>query len=584
MSDLKHFKLMLKYLKDDVLQIILYVIFSILLNVLPLLTSIFWAYVVDNLTTNQQTNFIIFLALFSLSNILSWAICSTIQDLLYNKLEKDFIKNGQIDLYNKILDLPAIAFEDMGVGELTNRLNNDLEKIISLLKGIIDLSSRFIMAVVILIYSFYVSIFVGLEFIILGVIMYILANIYYPKIKKAQEEISKESDKLSKNATEDINGIREIKALGIKDNASFRMLKIIENINYKQRKIANDENIYYGINNFVYFAIEFIIFLTLGLLVFKGDIDIKLFLVIQTLIWRFDGVIENLSNFGINYNKVVVSLKRIDELVNNRLYKDEKFGTKEINDDKIKIVFDDVKFKYRKDEDYILNGLTMQLLPNKKIAIVGKSGQGKSTIFNLLMRYFDTSLGKIKINDIDIKNLTEDNLRKNISIIRQNPYLFNQSIMENFKMVKNDATLEEVRDVCKKAYIDDYIMSLPKKYNTVIGEGGVNLSGGQKQRIAIARTLLKNAKVILFDEATSALDNESQEYIKKTIDNLVGTHTVIIVAHRLSTIMDSDIIYLIDNGKVLARGNHKELLKTSSLYRRLYNPEMSSLDNDLFTF
>ena len=584
MSDLKHFKLMLKYLKDDVLQIILYVIFSILLNVLPLLTSIFWAYVVDDLTTNQQTNFIIFLALFSLSNILSWAICSTIQDLLYNKLEKDFIKNGQIDLYNKILDLPAIAFEDMGVGELTNRLNNDLEKIISLLKGIIDLSSRFIMAVVILIYSFYVSIFVGLEFIILGVIMYILANIYYPKIKKAQEEISKESDKLSKNATEDINGIREIKALGIKDNASFRMLKIIENINYKQRKIANDENIYYGINNFVYFAIEFIIFLTLGLLVFKGDIDIKLFLVIQTLIWRFDGVIENLSNFGINYNKVVVSLKRIDELVNNRLYKDEKFGTKEINDDKIKIVFDDVKFKYRKDEDYILNGLTMQLLPNKKIAIVGKSGQGKSTIFNLLMRYFDTSLGKIKINDIDIKNLTEDNLRNNISIIRQNPYLFNQSIIENFKMVKNDATLEEVRDVCKKAYIDDYIMSLPKKYNTVIGEGGVNLSGGQKQRIAIARTLLKNAKVILFDEATSALDNESQEYIKKTIDNLVGTHTIIIVAHRLSTIMDSDIIYLIDNGKVLARGNHKELLKTSSLYRRLYNPEMSSLDNDLFTF
>ena len=414
--------------------------------------------------------------------------------------------------------------------------------------------------------------------------MYILANIYYPKVKKAQEEISKESDKLSKNATEDINGIREIKALGIKDTASFRMLKIIENINYKQRKIANDENIYYGINNFVYFTIEFIIFLTLGLLVFKGDIDIKLFLVIQTLIWRFDGVIENLSNFGINYNKVVVSLKRIDELVNNRLYKDEKFGTKEINDDKIKIIFNDVKFKYRKDEDYILNGLTMQLLPNKKIAIVGKSGQGKSTIFNLLMRYFDASLGEIKINDIDIKDLTEDNLRKNISIIRQNPYLFNQSIIENFKMVKGDATLEEVRDVCKKAYIDDYIMSLPKKYNTVIGEGGVNLSGGQKQRIAIARTLLKNAKVILFDEATSALDNESQEYIKKTIDNLVGTHTIIIVAHRLSTIMDSDIIYLIDNGKILASGNHKELLKTSSLYKRLYNPEMSSLDDDLFTF
>ena len=240
-------------------------------------------------------------------------------------------------------------------------------------------------------------------------------------------------------------------------------------------------------------------------------------------------------------------------------------------------------FKYRKEEDNVLNGLTMNLQPNKKIAIVGKSGQGKSTIFNLLMRYFDTTIGKIKINGTDIKELTEESLRKNISIIRQNPYLFNQSILENFKMVKPNATLEEIRNVCKKAYIDDYIMSLPKKYNTIIGEGGINLSGGQKQRVAIARTLLKNSKVILFDEATSALDNESQEYIKKTIDDLVSTHTIIIVAHRLSTIMDSDIIYLIDKGKVSASGNHKELMKKSPLYNKLYNPEVET-KKDLLTF
>ena len=389
-----------------------------------------------------------------------------------------------------------------------------------------------------------------------------------------QEEISKETDILSKNATEDINGIREIKALGIKEIANSRMQKIIENINDKQITISRNENIYFGINNIIYFTIEFIIFLTLGLLVINGNIDIKLFLVVQTLIWRFESVIENLSDFGVNYNKIVVSLKRIDQLINNRLYKDEKFGTKEINDEKINITFENVVFKYRKEEANVLNGLTMNLQPNKKIAIVGKSGQGKSTIFNLLMRYFDTSIGIIKINDTDIKELTEESLRKNISIIRQNPYLFNQSILDNFKMVKPNATLEEIRNVCKKSYIDDYIMSLPKKYNTIIGEGGINLSGGQKQRVAIARTLLKNSKVILFDEATSALDNESQEYIKKTIDDLVSTHTIIIVAHRLSTIMDSDIIYLIDKGKVSASGNHKELMKKSPLYNKLYNPEV----------
>ena len=581
MNDFKHFKLILKYLKNDKLKIFLYVIFSILLNVLPLVISIVSAYTLDSLTSNKQLSFIFFLVILYLSNVITWSICNVILELIYNKLENNFVKNGQVELYNKMLNLPAIAFEDMGVGELTNRLNNDLEKIISLLKKIVDLSSRLITAIVIFFYSFYISIYVGLEFIALGIIMYILANIYYPKIKKVQEEISKESDKLSKIATEDINGIREIKALGIKTNASLRMKNLIYSINNKRNKISNDEHIYYGINNLAYFSFEFIIFLTVGLLVFKGEIDIKIFLIIQSLIWKFEYVIEQLSDFGVSYNKVIISLKRIEEIINNYLYKDEHFGNKEINDKKIRISFDNVKFKYRKEEDYILKGLTMQLLPNKKIAIVGKSGQGKSTIFNLLMRYFDTSTGKILINDVNIKDLTEENLRKNISIIRQDPFLFNQSIIDNFKIVKNDATLEEIRNVCKKAYIDDYIMSLPKKYNTIIGEGGINLSGGQKQRIAIARTLLKNAKVILFDEATSALDNESQEYIKKTIDDLVTTHTIIIVAHRLSTIIDSDIIYLIQNGKVVASGKHQSLMKKSAIYKKLYNPETNNIDNDL---
>ena len=212
----------------------------------------------------------------------------------------------------------------------------------------------------------------------------------------------------------------------------------------------------------------------------------------------------------------------------------------------------------------------MKLEPHKKIAIVGRSGNGKSTIFNLLLRYFDVNKGKIKIDGINIKDLTEEDLRKNISIIRQTPFLFNQSIMDNFRLVKKDVTLDEVRDVCKKAYIDDYIMSLPLKYDTIIGEGGVNLSGGQKQRIAIARTLLINTKIILFDEATSALDNESQEYIKQTIDNLIIDHTVVIVAHRLSTIVDSDEINVINEGTLEMKGTHKELMEKSKTYRTLY--------------
>ena len=181
----------------------------------------------------------------------------------------------------------------------------------------------------------------------------------------------------------------------------------------------------------------------------------------------------------------------------------------------------------------------------------------------------------MSIDGIDIKELTEECLHETISVIRQSPFLFNMSIFDNFKIVKDDITLEEIREVCKRAYIDEYIMSLPKKYDTIIGEGGINLSGGQKQRLAIARTLLLNTKIILFDEATSALDNVSQEYIKKTIDDLVKDHTVIIIAHRLSTIIDADVINVIDKGTVVGKGKHKELLKNNEVYRSLYETEES---------
>ena len=316
---------------------------------------------------------------------------------------------------------------------------------------------------------------------------------------------------------------------------------------------------------------------TCGKLFVLGTLTFSLFNVIESYLWRIDDVVESLSDFGVSFNKVTVSLKRIDEILNNKLYNDEKYGNIELNDTKGYIEFKNVLFKYKNDEDYTLRGLNMSIVPNKKIAVVGKSGNGKSTLFNLLLRYFDSTEGSIFIDDVNILDLTEESLRNNISVIRQNPFLFNLSILDNFRLVKENVTLDEIKDVCKKAYIDDYIMSLPNGYNTIIGEGGVNLSGGQKQRLAIARTLLLNTKIILFDEATSALDNESQKYIKRTIDNLVKDHTIIIIAHRLSTIIDADIINVIDKGKLVGTGKHEELLKSNKVYKKLYDTESNSI-------
>lgn len=575
MKSLSYFKILIRYFKEDKLRFFLYIILTVLKHFEPLLNAFIWANAFQAIANGNKYEFIKYLILWSSFITIAWVCIQVPTDLLYNSLEKKFMKNVNKDLYAKVTDMPAIAFEDIGVGEFINRMYTDPDRILELLAKLIKLTCRLVIAIIIVIVSFTISIYVGLELVLLCIVMFILSNIYYPKLKKIHEEIKKDSDEYIKVATQNITGIREIKALGIKDNIKARMNFKIDTLFNKEKKVGVNEAIYYGLNNLCYFIIQFVILLTLGMQVFNGTIALASFIIIEKYIWRIDDVVESLSEFGVCYNKVTVSLKRIDEILNNRLYEDEKFGNKELNGKKCKIEFKNVKFKYRKeDKELILKGLNMAVEPNKKIAIVGKSGQGKSTLFNLLLRYFDASKGTIELNGMNIKDISEKSLRDNISVIRQAPYLFNSTILDNFKIIDENVTLEKVREVAKKAYIDDYIMSLPNKYDTVIGEGGVNLSGGQKQRIAIARTLLKDTKVILFDEATSALDNESQEYIKKTIDDLVKTHTIIIVAHRLSTIMDADLIYVIDEGKVSDFGTHENLMKSSKLYKKLYSPEV----------
>ncbi len=576
-NNMRNFKLIFEYLKNDKLKLFTY-IFLIIVTYIPAIISAFlWGYALEALIAKNIGEFIMYIAIWEGIHILCYAILPIPRDYLYNYLEIKFSKNVLKDLYHKVIDLPAIAFEEIGVGEFINRMVTDPTRVMELLSKLVRMTCRALVVVIVLIIAFKTSIILGVEILVFAIIMGLISAKFFPKIKKTQEVIKKQTDQYVKSATEDFTGIREIKALGIKNNIEKRMFSNFESLFYENRKIKIYEIIYYNSNSFVYFILQLIILLTGGYFVYKGQMTLAIFTVIENYIWRIDDVVESISDFGVNYSKVSVSLRRIDEIVNNRLYQDEKFGDQVLNNAQGIIEFKNVNFRYRADEQDTLKGLSMKLEPNKKIAIIGRSGNGKSTIFNLLLRYFDATSGQITIDGIDIKELTESSLRQNISIIRQNPFLFNLSIFENFKIVKEDVTLEEIRQVCQKAYIDDYIMSLPNQYDTIIGEGGVNLSGGQKQRISIARTLLLNTKIILFDEATSALDNESQEFIKKTIDNLVKDHTIIIVAHRLSTIIDADIIHVIDQGKLNASGTHDELMNTSDVFKTLYTIESPDL-------
>ncbi len=576
MKKLKNFKLLFSYLKEDKLKMIIYLIL-VLSTYLPLLTAAYlWGMAVEELLKKNVMNFILYFSIWNGIYILCYSVLQIPRDKLYNYFEIKFIREVSHDLYTKINNLPCIAFEDIGVGEYINRLYNDTDRVMSLLNNLIRLLCKSISAIVLLYITFTISVILGLEIILFCIGMGFISYKFFPKIKKTQEEIKKSTDQYVKDATENITGIREIKALGIKKQTEKRIFNQLSNIFKKEKKIRNYEVWYYSLNNLLYFLLQFLIFYTAGKMFVAGNIEYAIFAMLDAYVWRLDEVVESLSDFGVNYNKVAVSLKRIDEIVNNRLYKDEKYGRRNISKSKGIIKFNNVSFRYRDEEKDALTNFNLELVPNKKIAIVGRSGNGKSTIFNLLLRYFNVTKGTITLDDVNIEDLTEHSLRNNISIIRQSPFLFNLSIMDNFRLVKENVTKEEVIKVCKKAYIDEYISSLKDGYNTIIGEGGVNLSGGQKQRLAIARTLLLNTKVILFDEATSALDNESQEYIKRTMDDLVHDHTIVIVAHRLSTIVDADIIHVIDKGKVVASGNHKDLLKTSDVYKKLYEMEDES--------
>lgn len=573
MQKLKHFKIFWNYIKDDKLKLFLY-IFLVALSYLPALVAVYlWGVAVEALTAKDFNLFALYLVVYEAIYILLYTFLQIPRDYLYTYFEIKFTKNVSKDLYKKIDKLPAIAFEEIGVGEFINRLYTDPDRVMELLSKMVRLICKAIVVIVVIVIAIRVSWILFAEIILLAFIMGFISTKFFPRIKKSQEKIKKESDAYVKVATENMTGIREIKSLGISNIIEKNISKVIDKLFGHTAQVRKYERWYYAFNNLAYFIIQFLILFTTGKFYLDGVISLGIFLMIESYIWRIDEVVESISDFGVSFNKVTVSLKRIGEILNNELYQDEKYGDKVLKNTKGIIKFENVKFKYTEKEDYTLKGLNLKIEPNKKIAIVGRSGNGKSTIFNLLLRYFDANKGKIMIDDIDIKDLTEESLRNNLSIIRQSPFLFNLTILENFKLVREDITLDEIRDCCKRAYIDDYIMSLPDQYDTVIGEGGINLSGGQKQRIAIARTLLLNTKIILFDEATSALDNESQEYIKKTIDDLVKDHTVIIVAHRLSTIVDADTIHVIEKGKLVGSGKHKELLKSCIPYQNLYTAE-----------
>lgn len=286
------------------------------------------------------------------------------------------------------------------------------------------------------------------------------------------------------------------------------------------------------------------------------------------LTWTADWVnqiYEILKQFNLAANRIFGILEESE-------FEKEKFGTVKLDNFKGNIEFRNVFFSYQ-DSLPILKDLSFKICANETVGFVGSSGSGKTTIFNLISALNRKDSGEILFDGVSIDKLDKSSIRGNLSVISQNAYIFNMSILDNLKIVKSNATFDEIKEVCRLAVLDDFIISLPNQYDTIVGEGGVSLSGGQKQRLAIARALLLKTEILLFDEATSALDNETQTKIQEAIHNLKGEYTILMIAHRLSTVIDCDKIFVIDDGRVVSVGNHEYLLKNSEVYQRLYKKE-----------
>ncbi len=561
-----------KYIKSAKMNLVGYGAVSISEAIISAILPLLSAKVILNIT-NEVINQLVISALVVFFIEIILYVMYYFKSFFYRRIYQKTLINIQKSLAKEILNLEIAEIDKNSSGLFIDRLNKDTQDIAGLFMEYTYWISYIITNVGVLFTVFVLNKYLFVYALISSIVVFIINRKRITKQYEVQKELKVLQESKTGLTSELVRGIRDIKVLNANNTILKQINEKIEETTKKEVKIINIRNLYNYIENNTR-AISDLGFIIIGCFLYN-----KTLLTIPTfvIIYNYQSKIKNLLTGMVQlseYNKKFsVSANRVFEVIDNVKFKKEKFGNVEIKKLDGNIIFENVSFGY--DKTKIINDMSFEIKPNERIAFVGKSGAGKTTIFNLITRLYKSNKGKILLDGNNINDLTCSTIRDNMSIITQNPYIFNFSIKENLLMAKENATMKEIREACKMACIDDYIMSLPDKYNTMVGENGVILSGGQKQRIAIARALLMKTEIILFDEATSALDNETQSKIQKAINNLKGEYTILIVAHRLSTIIDSDRIFVVENGKIVDSGSHRELLKKSEIYKNLYNKDLA---------
>lgn len=571
----KYIKKSFIFFKDVKFKLILLTILYALMAAMGFFVPIVEAHLITSITSGVFEKVLLYAVGFMLIVVFQnifWLLCF---NFWQKKVRVHILFNIRKYLIDNILELQISNYDKIQTGYFQERIKNDPTTIARVVNAGQNYLLKCLSKIGVIIYIMIINPICGLIYIT-GVIIITIIDINKQDTAKQKNKVlRKADDEVNSFLGEIIRGIRDIKLLNFKSSIRKLTLDKLEDCNDK----AIDKDIYSNKTNTIE---NIVLYLTIFLVIVVGIKFVNLGLLtsanlIVLYLYKNDifNLMYNVSELRSCLKEYELAIERVFELGDKSIYPKDEFGEVKIDNFKGKIEFDKVSFGYSKNRK-VLDELSLKIEPKDTVALIGSSGSGKTTLFNLLTKSYLVDSGTLKLDGVDINELDEETIRKNVSIITQNPYIFNMSIKDNLRLVKPKATMKELDKVCKEACFYDYVMSLPDKYDTVIGESGVNLSGGQRQRLAIARALLKDCKILLFDEATSALDNITQKEIQESIDNISLDYTIIIVAHRLSTIINCNTIYMLDNGKIVDSGTHTELLKKNKDYKKLYNSEIKN--------
>ena len=480
-------------------------------------------------------------------------------------ISRKIVEKLRYDIFNNLMKLPVYYFDSNTTGILISKITYETEQLQTIITKVTLTALRDSFTIIAVVsYMFYLNALLAFfVLIILPITAYFIKKII-PKLRNAANEFQRLMGDITKIAEEAISGQRIVKIFGAAKYEKDRFSKVIIRNRQMGTKLARLSS-----------TNSLIIEIILGLL-FAGVLHYSLsnlspgefiafigaVVLITTPIKRLSTLNEQIQ---IGYAAAVSIFSVMDEK------KEKDLGRLNLKKAKGKLEFMDVCFTYPKNNKAVLSDINFNIEAGEKVALVGKSGGGKTTLLNLIPKFYNVSSGFIMLDNFDINKISNNSLRKNLALVSQDTILFNDSIFNNIAYGNlKSVSLEKVKKAAKAANALEFINELPNGFNHIIGDRGVRLSGGQKQRIAIARAILKNAPILLLDEATSALDSESERMVQVALDNLMSNKTSIVIAHRLSTIKNADKIIVMDQGKIVGVGKHNSLLKNNKFYLKIY--------------